>query len=884
MRGSVVPRLLRVSQVMAALAFWVAAITLMVPGATILAQPRFTVPLIVSDGTDADTASFGIAPGVNFCIQQTDSVNGLLEDFLPPAPPGGIFDTRFIWPRTGSNLVCFDQGSPNDFRPFTSAAQKDTFRVKNQLGVGTAMILSWPANLSTRFTQLTLRYFDASAGQNVNIDMLTNTTANVTDAGDPATATIYSSGVVIPVVPPPTPTLVSPPTGATGQPTSVSLRWNVSSTAQTYHVQLSTDSNFTVLQINDSTLTDTTRALSGLAFSTKYYWRVRAKLGTAASSFSGRFNFTTQFQPPGAPTLVSPSNGQTSVPTSTTLSWNAVSGAVTYRVQVATSSNFTSGIIVDDSTQTTLSRNIGPLQNGTQYFWRVNASNPGGAGLYSTVSNFTTVVALPAAPGLTSPPDGALNITLSPTLAWNSTPTAVTYRLQVARDSLFTTLVADDSTITTTSRQVGPLLPITLYYWRVRAKNAAGSGPYSARFGFTTTAAPPAPFLILPLDSATRVSNTPTMTWQRIASATGYHLQIAVDPAFTTLIVNDSTILDSVKTVSPLPYGARLLWRVRSRNTSGASAFSSARAFTVMLEPPAMPVQIAPGNNATNVAVTLILRWSNTSLASGYHLQIARDTLMTNIFLSDTTVSDSIVNVQVAPSTAYFWRVRGINTEYTYGQFSPIRRFTTGNVVPAVPVVIGPLDGAINVSRTPRMQWSASPGASSYRAQVSLNSSFTQIVSEDTILTTTTFLPGLLEPLTPYYWRVRAKGTLGSSAYCATQRFTTGTLIVSVEDEGSTQPAGFVLHQNYPNPFNPTTTIAFDISTDAVVALRVYDLLGREIQTLVNEEMPAGTYTVRWNGQNDSGQPVPSGMYFVRMTAVAGQKSIVAVQKMLLLK
>jgi hypothetical protein len=115
--------------------------------------------------------------------------------------------------------------------------------------------------------------------------------------------------------------------------------------------------------------------------------------------------------------------------------------------------------------------------------------------------------------------------------------------------------------------------------------------------------------------------------------------------------------------------------------------------------------------------------------------------------------------------------------------------------------------------------------------------------------------------------------------------FTTGTLIVSVDEGSETRiPSGFVLRQNYPNPFNPSTTIPFELSAPAHLNLRVYDLLGREIKMLIDEEVPRGAYSVQWNGQTDDGQIVPSGLYFVRMTAVSGQKSVVAVQKMLLLK
>ena len=78
--------------------------------------------------------------------------------------------------------------------------------------------------------------------------------------------------------------------------------------------------------------------------------------------------------------------------------------------------------------------------------------------------------------------------------------------------------------------------------------------------------------------------------------------------------------------------------------------------------------------------------------------------------------------------------------------------------------------------------------------------------------------------------------------------------------------------------------MAFEMLTSGFVTLKVFDLLGREIQTLVDEEMPSGVYSVRWNGETDNGQSAPSGMYFVRMVVAANGKQFSEVRKLMLLK
>ena len=80
--------------------------------------------------------------------------------------------------------------------------------------------------------------------------------------------------------------------------------------------------------------------------------------------------------------------------------------------------------------------------------------------------------------------------------------------------------------------------------------------------------------------------------------------------------------------------------------------------------------------------------------------------------------------------------------------------------------------------------------------------------------------------------------------------------------EISNVPTENALLQNYPNPFNPSTTITFQLAEARAVSLKVYDILGREIVTLVDEERPAGSFMVRWDATGE-----PSGMYCFQMTA-----------------
>jgi hypothetical protein len=99
--------------------------------------------------------------------------------------------------------------------------------------------------------------------------------------------------------------------------------------------------------------------------------------------------------------------------------------------------------------------------------------------------------------------------------------------------------------------------------------------------------------------------------------------------------------------------------------------------------------------------------------------------------------------------------------------------------------------------------------------------------------------------------------------------FREGTGITGIGDEQSDAdiPTNYALFQNYPNPFNPSTEIRFQIPTAGFVQLKLYDVLGREVATLVNEWKEAGLYTITLDTRHSSFAILPSGVYFYKITA-----------------
>lgn len=126
---------------------------------------------------------------------------------------------------------------------------------------------------------------------------------------------------------------------------------------------------------------------------------------------------------------------------------------------------------------------------------------------------------------------------------------------------------------------------------------------------------------------------------------------------------------------------------------------------------------------------------------------------------------------------------------------------------------------------------------------------------------------------------------VNSYLYAGTQNGTVYRSVTStvtgIKDKGNPLPDNFELYQNYPNPFNPTTTLSFVIGHQSFVTLKVYDILGNEVSTLVKENKPAGTYSIQFNAeQTISRKQLASGIYFYQLRA----GSFVETRKMILVK
>jgi hypothetical protein len=234
-------------------------------------------------------------------------------------------------------------------------------------------------------------------------------------------------------------------------------------------------------------------------------------------------------------------------------------------------------------------------------------------------------------PLLVTPINNATSQPLSLTLNWNTVTYASSYRVQLATDSLFATIVKD-STLVPDSLYVTGLLGLQNYWWRVAGATTTGVGPFGSAFKFTTMmAAPIAPTLLLPVNGATGVSLTPLLDWNDVATATSYRIQIASSTQDTVNFTTNTwdttvtTVSQATVPAGKLSQFTKYYWRVNATNGGGTGPWATKFNFTTL----ALSLQL-------NLKVYLEGFWNGTT-------QVA-DTI--NIYLAASTSPYTLLDSQ----------------------------------------------------------------------------------------------------------------------------------------------------------------------------------------------------------------------------------------------
>jgi hypothetical protein len=363
-----------------------------------------------------------------------------------------------------------------------------------------------------------------------------------------------------------------------------------------------------------------------------------------------------------APTLVAPANTTiTTVVTNPPLGipefqWAAVTGAISYRLQVSSDIAFTTKIL-DFTTPNTkyTPPNSNIFSDGTWY-WHVSVESPAPASSYSDIWSFTKQWATPSnLPALISPANLAtIDFYDQPTFSWGPVTGAAKYKIQIySSPGGWSSPIYNQTTLTTT-HQPNNKLPNGTYYWRVVPVDSGNrDGTPSVERSFTA-GYNPVPTLLEPTDNASPTF-TPTFRWSAVRGAQFYRLEYTTDPSFNSGVTWIETRNTSFTPINALPNDVNTYWRVRVHSGVSISDWTPTRTFIKRWY--IKPVLLTPTNGFQDVRFP-VFSWTPVPGASKYKVEISRFPGFSPMYdWGETANTFYTPNNYEGDLYTYYWRV-----------------------------------------------------------------------------------------------------------------------------------------------------------------------------------------------------------------------------------
>lgn len=680
-------------------------------------------------------------------------------------------------------------------------------------------------------------------------------------------------------------------------------------------------------------LTDLTKSLTGFIGGKKYYWRIIATtpLGDEVN-FTNPYYFTTSG---GAAVTIVPSfptDGVQLFSLTPRFHWylSELSDGFTFQVRYATSSSVDGNGELDGIDAASVPA-LGttdyyydlttPVSAATTYYWQVIGTYDYGTGtetVYSAVESFnspTVGFGIPVTPIPSYPVDGITVYDNNPYFYWYLTSdwTGLVFDIEIQPVADAFTGTPTVSGLTQLITQITSLTPGETYKWQIRSRNTSTltESSWSSPETFTVTGGitNSYPILRFPIDNNTVYTRTPTLGWYLFGSSLGlqyytikwYKGVSASDWSTYSPVSNDAdggehSTSDLTTLYYDVPvnleYGAKYYWAVAAYDGSDYTAWASSSFYVTSGGPGSLTIiPAAPSGGVTLSTTSADFFWyviGNTDGIVSYDLEYSPSDVFASSVTTSVTVAfptTSYSASSLTPGSTYYWRVQAYDGT-TYSSWSATETFIVAPGSGAVQPIVGGPDNVVVTTDSPTFSWVINTQVNAelnYELEVSDNIDFNNSLFFDGISETHLDVNGL-EKGKNYFWRVRSR-VINSTGNDNTFSLFSGTGSFKVADDLTSVgeniiPSEFAVHQNYPNPFNPETAISYALPENAFVTIKIYNMLGQEVKTLINREHESGFYVASWRGDDNYGSMVASGAYIYRVTA--GSK--VQTKKMVLLK
>lgn len=546
------------------------------------------------------------------------------------------------------------------------------------------------------------------------------------------------------------------------------------------------------------------------------------------------------------------------------------------------------------------------LTGGTHYYWRARTKldNISNWSAWSDTADFFTFDVVDASIPSPAYPTGGVEVySKFPRLYWvlNGPSQGFTYEIRYGLSLDLNNDVDISGTFGVDYWNINNIasLFVTLYegikggetyYWQVRSYNGSTYSDWSdyAEFKIYNFSLDLIPILSWPIGGNTVYSTEVNFAWHVEGPSLGetYDLEYNTINDFTGGQTSVNGITENLITITLLP-GQTYWWRVK---VSSQTTWSNVETFNVIGSGGAdVPILNWPVGGATVWNTEQQFSWSINGNSNGlkYDFDIDNNSDFSSPLPDPGLLTDqNYTQTGLTAGTTYYWRVRstpdnGIN----FSNYSNVEVFVVfAGLNPETPVLApvprlgSPINGVeVNVANPTLSFFSPaySEGEITYDVEYSTSPEFLNSIVVQGLTEANYNAQGLSEGT--YYWRAKGKDASGYSEYSETGEFKI-TGVTAVEEAPIINH--YELVQNYPNPFNPSTTIKFNMPEANYVSLKVYNMLGQEIRSLIKEHKAAGTHIITWDGKDNYGNNVSSGAYLYKI--IAGK--FIQTKKMLLIK
>ena len=488
---------------------------------------------------------------------------------------------------------------------------------------------------------------------------------------------------------------LSPDDGATTTDTTPALSWSETSGAASYQIRMADSESGLENAVPVEEEGEIHHPTTAWDNSDVHYWQVRAK---DANGQYGPWSAIHSLEVTwGAIDELSPAAGSSTTDTTPALSWNAVSGAAGYEVQIAGSeAGLASAQAVEVSAASYTPSTA--LTNNQTHYWRVRAKDGDGQhGAWSAINSLS--INWGAVSGL-SPADETSTTDTTPGLSWNAVEGAAGYEVQIADSEAG---LASAQSVEVSGTSYTPSTALTnnqTHYWRVRAKDGDGQhGAWSAINSLSVNWG--AVSGLSPSDEISTTDTTPDFSWNPVTGADSYEIQIAGSQmglnSATAVPVNGTNYTPE----TALTNNTTHYWRVRAvdgKNQRGD--WSTAHSLKVAI---GTVSGLSPADGESTADTTPTFRWYAVADASGYEIQIADSpggwTGAAAVSVTGTTTYTP--GTALTNNTTHYWRVRAVDGDGQQGAWSTEHSLEVkwGTIS-----WLSPADGAIHRRYHPRLK------------------------------------------------------------------------------------------------------------------------------------------------------------------------------------